>query len=446
MHVNGRFIRRFFTALAVLVIGLLAGACGSIVDADQARICRNVVPALHDAYTVITETSLNPVPGVQALKLSYRLTYGHRTIPHWIICSFAGQTGRERADLTAVDTDSGPLSDVQFYILKRWGLTETAPSPSRPAWFLSPHQAYWVQQIINGIALAGIYGLVATGFALVHGLIGRINLAFGEVAVTGGVYMLIAVGFSSMVGRLGLSDLILALTGAILSAAVISWLVGRCVVMPLATRSPAPQRVLIATIAVAIVLAEATRITAPLRVNWLPPLLNIPIPLSGSGSFIVTITPAQMLAAGMSLCGAATLMGLISFTGFGRAWRAHADDPLMASLLGVPIPALRGAIFLVAGAAAGLAGAVSVVAYGTVQPGEGLAITLKALISAIIGGIGSVPGAFLGAVIVAGVETVWSATFDIVYRDLVTYVLLALFLVFRPGGLLNNAAARPREI
>lgn len=86
-----------------------------------------------------------------------------------------------------------------------------------------------------------------------------------------------------------------------------------------------------------------------------------------------------------------------------------------------------------------------VVAYGTITPGDGLSMTLKALISAIIGGIGSVPGALLGAVLVAGVEIVWSSAFDIAYRDVVIYSLLVAVLILRPGGLLQRAAPSPRE-
>ena len=437
---------RLIVHLTALCLGLLLAGCGSVIDADQARICRDVAPALHDERVSIDEVSLTPVPGTDALRLAYRARLGSRAVPHWIICTFAGHTGAARATLTGIDTDVGPLSDVKFYIIMRWWLSDAPDRAPPPALLrLSPRQAYWLQQAINGTTLAGIYGLVATGFALVHGLFGRINLAFGEIAVAGGVYMLIAVSVAGMAGRLGPGDLALAIIIGTIGAISISWLVGRSVVLPLASPSSAPQGMLIGTIAVAIVLAEAARITAPLRVNWLPPLLNIPIPLAGDGGFVATVTAAQMLAAGMSLTGASILLGLMGCTRFGRAWRAYADDPLMAALLGVRVPALRSGTFVIAGAAAGLAGAVSVVAYGTVQPGEGLAITLKALISAIIGGIGSVPGAFLGAVIVAGVEIVWSASFDIVYRDLVIYALLAAFLVLRPGGLLNNAAPRVRE-
>ena len=86
-----------------------------------------------------------------------------------------------------------------------------------------------------------------------------------------------------------------------------------------------------------------------------------------------------------------------------------------------------------------------VMAYGTITPGDGLSMTLKALISAIIGGIGSVPGALLGAALVASVEIVWSSAFDIGYRDVVIYSLLAAVLVLRPGGLFQRAAHSPRE-
>lgn len=416
-----------------------------MIDADQARICRSIPEALNADDTRIEETALAPVSGADALKLSYRIRTAAGTAPRWIICRFAGRTGAARATLIGVDTERGPLSEVRFHILSRWWVnaepTGATASPAEPS-----RGATWLQQVLNAVVRAGMYGLVATGFALIHGLFGRIHLAFGEIAVAGGVYMLVAVGLSATLAPFGIGGLLLALLAGIVAAAVLSWLIGRMVVTPLATRPGAGQSVLIATLALAIVLAEALRLTAPLRVNWLPPLLNLPLVLELPRGATLALTLAQLGAAWLSLGGAVTLLWLITATRFGRNWRAHADDPVMAGLIGVHIPRLRDASFLLAGAAAGLAGAVSVIAYGTVLPGEGLAITLKALISAIIGGIGSVPGAFLGAALVAGVEIGWSAQFDIAYRDLVTYALLVLFLVLRPGGLINIAAPRPRDI
>lgn len=418
-----------------------------MIDADQARICRAAAPALHEASVEIVETALSPVPGApNALKLSYRARRDGFASAHWMICTFAAQTGIGRFELTAIDTDRGALSDIKLYILQRWGLDDRPPALARqPLLRLDARTAYWLQQTLNGIVMAGVYGLIATGFSLVYGLIGRINLAFGEIAVLAGTNMLVAVGVASQFGRLGPMALTLSLLTGAAAGALASWVIGRLVVLPVSQRTTSPQAVLIATAAVAIVLAELLRITAPDRVNWLPALLNRPIYIAGTRGFIATATPAQLLAAALSLFGASMLLGLIGLSRFGRAWRAHAQDPLMAAMLGVPVPALRSATFLVSGAAAGLAGTIVVLAYGTISPGDGLAITLKALISAVIGGIGSVPGAFLGAALVAGVETVWSSAFDIAYRDVVTYSLLAAFLILRPGGLFNRAAPSPRE-
>lgn len=433
--------------LVLFAAGLALAACGSVIDADQARLCRAVVPALHEADVEIAETTLSPVVGApNALKLSYRAKSGSFAGPHWLICSFAAGTGVGRFNLVAVDTDRGSVSDIKMFFLKRWWLQDAGPEPARrPIFTLGARFSYWLQQALNGIVTAGVYGLIATGFSLVYGLLGRINLAFGEIAVVGGSYMLVVVGIVADIGRMSPATLTLALLAGTAGAGLLSWMIGRSVVLPVTSRSASPQPVLIATTALAIVLAEGLRLTAPDRVNWFPALLNRPIYIAGQDGFIATATPAQLLGAGLGFSGASILLGLIAFSSFGRAWRAYSQDPLMAALLGVPVPLLRAATFIVSGAAAGLAGTIVVLAYGTISPGDGLAITLKALISAVIGGIGSVPGAFLGAALVAGVETVWSSAFDIVYRDVVIYLLLVGFLVLRPGGLLNRAAPSPRE-
>lgn len=440
---------RVLIALACLLISFCLAGCGSVLDADQARLCRAVAPALHAEGAEIRESQLSPLTSQpNTLRLSYSVREdGRGFIPHWLVCSFAGQTGLARFDLVAVETERGPFSDIKLFILKRWWL-EDAPStvPDARSWLHVPDgTAYWLQHGLNGVVLAGIYGLIASSFALVFGLTGRINLAFGEIGVAGGVMMLIIASVAGHLSHLDGFTLTVALLAGIATASVLSWVIGRAVLMPVAERSGSPVPTLIATLGVAIALAELLRITSTSRDNWLPPLLNRPLAIAEDASFIATLTPAQMMAAGLCMSAASGLLGLLAFTGFGRAWRAHAQDPLMAALVGVPVPALRSATFLLSGACAGLAGTVMVMAYGTVHPGEGLAITLKALISALIGGIGSVPGAFMGAVIVAGIETLWSGAFDIVYRDVMIYSLLVAFLVLRPGGLLQRAAPSPRE-
>lgn len=437
---------RSLLRLALVGLGLQLAGCGSVIDADQARLCRAAAPALHDEAAEVVETQLAPVPNdPKALRYRYRVRSSLGSAPHELICRFASQTGAGRFDLVAVLQDGAPLGEVKLYMLKRWWLEENRGERGAPFFHLGKGEAYWLQQALGGLVLMGVYGLIATGFALVHGLYGRINLAFGEVAVAGGVYMLVAVSLVSAAGRLGPAGLAMALLAGVSGAALVSWVIGRSVVVPILARARSPQSVLIATLAVALVLAEIFRLTSPFRENWLPALINRPLFIAGQQGFVATATPAQFLAAGLTLSGISLLLGLIRFTGYGRNWRAHADDPLMAALTGVRVPRLVGATFALAGGCAGLAGVAIVVAYGTITPGDGLSLTLKALISAIIGGIGSVPGALLGAALVAGVEIVWSSAFDIAYRDVVIYSLLAAVLILRPGGLVQRAALSPRE-
>jgi branched-chain amino acid transport system permease protein len=133
-------------------------------------------------------------------------------------------------------------------------------------------------------------------------------------------------------------------------------------------------------------------------------------------------------------------------TPFGRQWRAYADDPLAAEMFGIDPKAIFAKTFALASAMAGLSGFVMTVFYGSVGYGASTALGLKALIAAILGGIGSVPGAFLGGLLIGAFEALWSAMFPIDYRDIAVYSLLAVVLILRPGGILNlSAYSSPRS-
>jgi branched-subunit amino acid ABC-type transport system permease component len=133
-------------------------------------------------------------------------------------------------------------------------------------------------------------------------------------------------------------------------------------------------------------------------------------------------------------------------TRFGKQWRAYADDPLAAELFGIDPKAIFAKTFAIASAMAGLSGFVMTIFYGGVGYGASTALGLKALIAAILGGIGSVPGAFLGGLIIGAFEALWSAIFPIDYRDVAVYCLLAGVLILRPGGIMNlGAYSSPRN-
>ena len=442
---------------AVLLMALLASACGRVTDAEQLRLCRAILPVLHAEGTEFREIRVAPAAlGKSGVRIDYaarepgqesreaRRSYG-------LTCGFGGTTfERDRLELVAVETDGKPIGQGRLTFLRRFlaeaGPAETAPSPQRSPG-LSAAAAYALQQLINALALAAVYALLATAYSLIYGLTGRINLAFGEIAVLGAYG---AIGGVAATVALGIADPIagLALALAIAAAMAGGWslLVGRAVVAPLHARHRLGQPILIATAAVALTLSEFMRLTQGARERWAPPVFNQPLTLASAENFAVTVTPMQIAVALLGLAAAGAVLVLLGRTRFGRAWRAFADDPGTAALLGVNGDRLFAATFLLAGLLAGLAGWIVAAHYVNVSFSMGAMLGLKALVAAVVGGIGSVPGAFLGGVCVALIETGWSAYFDIEARDIVLFSLLIVVFVLRPGGLLGFTGPTPRDV
>lgn len=155
----------------------------------------------------------------------------------------------------------------------------------------------------------------------------------------------------------------------------------------------------------------------------------------------------RLLLVGLVLMlAAAGLLLALGRTRLGRQWRAVADDPQVARLFGVSPQLLLAVTFALAGANAGLAGWIVAVYYGNVSFSMGLMLSLKALLAALIGGIGRIEGALLGGVVIGLVEAGWSAYFDMTYRDIVVLGLLIALFVLRPGGLFGFAGPQPREV
>jgi branched-subunit amino acid ABC-type transport system permease component len=446
---------------AVLLMALACAACGRVTDSEQLRLCRALLPVLHAEGTAFREIRVAPAAlGKSGVRIDYtarepgqesgkesreaRPAYG-------LTCGFGGTTfERDRLDLVAVEIDGKPIGQGRLTFLRRFlaeaGPSETTPSPQHSP-ELSAAAAYALQQLINALALAAVYALLATAYSLIYGLTGRINLAFGEIAVLGAYG---AIGGVAATVALGIADPIagLALALAVAAAMAGGWslLVGRAVVAPLHARHRLGQPILIATAAVALSLSEFMRLTQGSRERWAPPVFNQPLVLASAENFAVTVTPMQIAVALLGLAAAGGVLVLLGRTRFGRAWRAFADDPGTAALLGVNGERLFAATFLLAGLLAGLAGWIVAAHYGNVSFSMGAMLGLKALVAAVVGGIGSVPGAFLGGVCVALIETGWSAYFDIEARDIVLFSLLIVVFVLRPGGLLGFTGPTPRDV
>jgi branched-chain amino acid transport system permease protein len=234
---------------------------------------------------------------------------------------------------------------------------------------------------------------------------------------------------------------LLALALGLWSAAVHGLAASRLIFSHLSRSSG--QHALIATIGLALALQEYLRLFQGSALRWVAPVLNQPVALAKSDAFVVTLTPMATIVTGLALAAATALLLTMQRSRFGRLWRACADDRSAAMLVGVDPDAVLSRTFVLACVMAGLAGVIVTGFYGGLGYAGGIVLGLKSLIAAVAGGIGSVPGAFLGGILIGGAEALWSALFPIEYRDVAIYSLLAALLIWRPGGLLGSGDPPP---
>jgi branched-subunit amino acid ABC-type transport system permease component len=345
-----------------------------------------------------------------------------------------------RLSLIAAATEDGPLGDVRLHFLREHWIKRGFAAVSDPAPItlmgpmpeVSPRIGVMVQIALGSLPATAVYALLAAAYALIYGLIGRINLAFGELAMLAGYGTWL--GFAATVSTLGLGGALLAaLTLGLYTAAIQGYGLGRLVFQPLLDRPG--QHILVATVGVAIAWSEAVRLLQGSGPRWIPPLLSRPLGVLKAGDMTITITPMTILVPAVAAMALGAALLLLAHSRLGRQWRAVADDPFAAELFGVSPQTTLVRTMVLAGALTGLAGVLTVTLYGGVGSGSGLVVGLKALIAAIIGGIGSVSGAVLGAVLVGIAEALWATTFPIEHRDIALFTALVAVVIWRPDGL-----------
>lgn len=287
---------------------------------------------------------------------------------------------------------------------------------------------YFLQQLLNGLHSAAIYGLLAFGYALGNGLLRRTNLAYGGIFAFCGQTMILAAVYGWQVLWLTLPTTIAFGTAIAFGyAAFLSRLLSRAILAPLANRSP--NTIVAATLGVLIGLMELSRIAADTHDYWLPPMLATPVVFAENATFVATLTVIQLLnvavAATAIACGAIYLLR----SRFGLFWRAVADDPLAARLCGVDTFRVFHRALLLSGLCAGLAGVLAALYYGNLGFGAGLTYGLKVLFVTAVGGYYSPARAAAGAACFGMIESLWAGYFPIEWRDAWMYALLAALLV-----------------
>ena len=292
---------------------------------------------------------------------------------------------------------------------------------------LFPMIGMLLQQIINGLSLGSIYALIAVGYSLVYSILLFSNFAHGGFLVVGGYicyYVMSSLG----------ANICVAGAASLIGAGLVAVMTERFAYRPIRERTSATLYLLIASMGISIVIENFFVVTVGGRFRALPPV----IPEGTIDVFgIASTSMFDVLSLGTSLFFLVALQLFLSKTKWGLAIRAASYNLRVAGLMGVNVNKLISIVFFVAGLLAAVGGIFLSVRY-TLFPQLG-AITIKAFIAAVIGGLGSLPGAVVGSLILGLAEMLTTAYISSQYRDLVVFGLLIITLLIRPSGLFGKS-------
>jgi len=296
---------------------------------------------------------------------------------------------------------------------------------------------YFLQQLINGVTLGSIYGLIAIGYTMVYGIIGMINFAHGDVFMVGAfIALILFIGLLSIGFTFIPLALLLVLLAAMLLTGFYGWTVERLAYRPL--RGSFRLAPLITAIGMSIVLQNYIQIVQGARVKPLEPIITGGYEILEKDGFTVNVSNIQIIIVVTTLALMAVFSLIIAKTPLGRSQRACEQDRRMAALVGVNVDRTISATFIMGAALASVAGLMYLLYYGVIDFYIGFVAGVKAFTAAVLGGIGSLPGAMLGGMVIGLIETFWSAYFSIEYKDVAAFSVLALVLIFLPSGLLGR--------
>jgi branched-chain amino acid transport system permease protein len=298
------------------------------------------------------------------------------------------------------------------------------------------------QQFANGLILGSIYALIALGYTMVYGILGLINFAHGEVTMIGAMIAITVINVL-VANATGLSPLVMIGMGlliAVPACMALGYSIERIAYRPL--RHAPRLAPLITAIGVSIVLQNLAMMIWGRGYQPFPAILpNQSFQLLGA-----TVTPIKIAIVMISVGVMALMWLVINRTRLGRAMRATAQNPETATLMGVNINKVISSTFLMGSALGALAGVMVAANYGQADPYMGFMLGLKAFSAAVLGGIGNIPGAMLGGILLGLIESFGAGYIgDITggflgsnYQDIFAFLVLILVLVFRPSGLLGQ--------
>jgi branched-chain amino acid transport system permease protein len=295
--------------------------------------------------------------------------------------------------------------------------------------------AYALQQLVNGVTLGMIYGLIAVGYTMVYGIIGMINFAHGDVFMVGAF-----VGLIVLTALTGFTSLPVGILVALFLSAALCGLYGfsieRVAYRPL--RGSFRLAPLISAIGMSILLENYVQTSQGALERAIPAVIPGGIQLMDENGFVVLLSWMQMAIVVVTLVTLAAFTYLVTKTPLGRAMRAVEQDAKMAALLGIDTNRTISYTFIIGSALAAVAGVMFLLYYGVIDFYIGFNAGIKAFTAAVLGGIGSLPGAVLGGLLIGLIEAFWSGYATVAYKDVAVYSILAIVLMFMPTGLLGR--------
>lgn len=290
------------------------------------------------------------------------------------------------------------------------------------------------QQMINGLSLGSIYALIALGYTMVYGIVRLINFAHGDVLMLGafaGYFVLVGIGLSPL-------NLIIAFIVSMVACAIIGIVIERTCYKPL--RNAPRINALITAIGVSFLLENGARVIKwigpnprqfpVMRFDMINEVWGIKLPLA--------IHPITLIVVLVSFGLMALLIFIVNKTKIGKAMRAVSHDKSAASLMGINVNAIISFTFALGAALAAAAGILFASAYPQVEPYMGMMPGLKAFVAAVLGGIGSIPGAMLGGIIMGVAETLTKGFISSQLADAIAFGILILILVVKPAGIFGK--------
>jgi branched-chain amino acid transport system permease protein len=294
----------------------------------------------------------------------------------------------------------------------------------------------FLQQIINGLTLGSVYALIALGYTMVYGILELINFAHGEIYMIGAYLGIILLAFFTAAGLTSVSlplTLALVVALAVVICSAYGFTVEKLAYKPL--RNAPRLSPLISAIGVSIFFQNYVMLTQGATDKVFPSLF-------GTGGFRFFSTRVSYLQAAIIAVSAVVMVALQAFvmkTRTGKAMRAVAQDKTMASLLGINVDRVISITFVVGSGLAAVAGVMVAAYYGLVNYFIGYIVGIKAFTAAVLGGIGSVPGAMFGGILLGLVESLGASYISSEYKDAYAFLVLIGILLVRPGGLFGKA-------